>query len=228
MFDVLRTIASSATAHSQQQEDAAVSFYCRHHLHQVLIGWRHLAAAEHGLHAERNARAERHWAITAQRRVLDAWEERTSEVLRQRHIAASQSLRLSIALRSYHKSLLLHTFSIWRAAYLATHYSHPSHRSLSSASDSPPPRLSSMRDLRAYIEQARGAGRAELASAPRSPLSAATTETGSYAPSEASRPSTNGSVHEDEQGENGVTVVKRAFAGVRYGNRFPRVDMRDL
>ena len=229
VFDMLRTIASTASTHSQRQEAAAVSFDCQHRLHRLLVGWQHLAATEHAKHAEWDARAEKHWTITAQRRVLDAWEERMSAVLRLRHIAASQSVRLSIALRSYHTSLLLHTFSVWRAAYLAVHYSHSSHRSSSAAtSDSPPPRLSSMRDLRAYIEQVRGTGRPGLTIAPRSPLSAATTETGSYAPSEASRPSTNGSVHEEQEERSIVTAAKRAFGGLSRGDRISRIDMRDL
>ena len=225
VFDVLRTIAASSSALSQQQEREADSFYRKRHLRGLWTGWQQLAAAERAFHNECDARAERHWTTTTRRRALDAWEERTSQSLRQRHLAASQSVRLSIALRSYHTSLLLHTLSVWRAAYLAANFSPPSHRPTCSLSDSPPPRLSSMGDLRAYIEQVRGAGRAGPSTLPRSPLSAATTETGSYATSEASRPSTNGSTH-DEQ-ENG-RVVWGVKGRMMRGGRIPRIDMKDL
>ena len=242
LFGTMQSIAAVSSVRLRQDEDAAFNLYRRHHLRRLWAEWKQLATSESALQAARNARAEHYCATAMQRRVMDVWEEQTSAALRQRHTAAAQSARLTIALRSYHTSLLLHTFSIWRAAHLSAHwYPSPrrSHRSAVSASDAatanspPPPRLSSISDLRAYMEQTRVAGRVAGGGgrlAPRSPLSAATTETdgGSYAPSEASRPSTNGSVRDERADRAAVEGAKRALAGMRRGGGISRIDMRDL
>ena len=191
---------------------------------------------------------------TVKRRVMDVWEERTGERLKARHLHSSQTVRLSIAMRAYHTSLLLHTFSQWRAAAATVQEQRPPAHTPSSSLPSgptPPPRLTSLHDLRQLIEQQRMTRppppSAFLASSPPTPFTS--TSTDSPSPSSASdaalssRPSTVDSVNPREaaramhgQAGGGSRGAAKAV-GHEQGNgwrreavrsAFPRIDMRDL
>ena len=202
VLDVMQTSVASTRSRRQQLAATADALHRRHLLGSAMSAlvsrcrdWRERRRLQE---KEADAYATR----SMQRRVLELWEERTGERLKARHVLSSRAVRLSIGMRSYHTSLLLQTFSVWRAAFLASRVAAPglsasSSSSLSSLSSHP--RLASMREVRAFISAMHSSsstnGQSHSASsAPLTPLTATDTDTDTASPSSTAeslpRPST--------------------------------------
>ena len=208
-------------------EKRAVAFHQRRLGYAALLVWRS-SWDERRVRAAEMEKAAVHWCeLTLKRRLLDLWEERTSERMKSRHLQSTQAVRIRIAMRAYHTSLLLHTFSQWRAAAAALQDQRPSSSPFLSSASTSQLRLTSLADLRRFIERQRAVGertglRSGGHSVPQTPLTSTSTESlsPSSGQSEAgveSRPSTVDSVG-DRQGRGwGRAEAEVSRAGERQG-----------
>ena len=250
-FGEWRLLTAAVHARLLPLTSTADSFYHMRLLSLVLEQWRHacVEAVEHGEEMEESATALRRRTLT--RRVLDVWAERAGERMKARHLQSRQAVRLSIVMRSYHTSLLLHTFSQWRAAAAAV---------MDRRGPSLPPasalRLTSVADVRRFIDEQRTLHGRPMAqssfpsSRPTTPMTSTSTESASPSSAseaaQSSRPSTVESVelggHSGKMERVGLLGVRaRGGLSVHAGvirnsderrtperTSFPRMNMRDL